>query len=129
MSLQSHVQTGTPDPMPPSAIELQQIALAMLLIWDALGEYPMREVIEEAILYNWAQKHKVRQRDAHRLLALAKERLCQNPWAHYAACRDFQAEGWITILLIRPEGNSDVMNQVADALKHRPFPERPHSEP
>ena len=123
MSFSTTAQTGTAEPMPEPVLELQQIALAMLLIWDALDKsYENQWFSEELILVNWAQKHKVGQEDAHKALIACKERLCKNPWIHFGACRDFEREGWMSVFLMRPNGNPDILRQIQGALDARPFP-------
>jgi hypothetical protein len=126
MSYQSTVQqTEAGDPMPESLIELQQLAIAMLLTWDVLGDdYRTQFLVEQAALSDWATKHKISRADANELLVLAKERLTDNPFIHYVGCRDFKNEGWVSVFLMKPNGNKDVMGHIEATLKHRPFPEK-----
>jgi hypothetical protein len=125
MSIQKTRQTGDIDePTPPSIIELQQIALGMFLIWDALGnEYTNQKTVELAAIDSWAAKHKVSRRQAIEALIAVKERFMDQPFAHYIHCRDFKNEGWADMLAFNPKGNQDVLDQGKQVLDSRPFNE------
>lgn len=124
MSFESMVQTGD-TPMPECLIELQQLVIGFLLIYDALGnDYSTQGVVESSALCDWAAKYDITRDDAFELLDKAKDRLIKNPWVQYMASRDFEGEGWVTVFLMRPNGNKDILGQIAATLKLRPFPEK-----
>jgi hypothetical protein len=125
MSVQNTMQIGGDEPYPQAILELQQIAIGMLLVWDALGEdYHHRETAEGSALFDWARKHKVSPKTAFEALVIVKQRLRDAPWAHYLHCRDFKGEGWVNVILFSPEGNTDALTQIRSVLDRRPFKDK-----
>lgn len=59
MSFEATAQSGD-IPFTEAEMELQQIALGMLLIWDTLeADYLTRNLAEGSILSDWMRKHNV----------------------------------------------------------------------
>jgi hypothetical protein len=124
MSIQKTRQTGGEEPLPPSILELQQLALGMFLIWDVLGDdYRSHELVEQAALADWARKHKVGRKTAIKALVLVKERYMDESWAHYIHCRDFKKEGWANALIFTPKNDADILEQIRQVIAGRPFKE------
>lgn len=126
MSLQKIIQTGEGDRMPQPLIEMQQISVGLLLIWDALGSehHGTRNLIETLVITDWANKHGSSATEAFNLLQEFKNRLVDNPWIQFSASRDFD-EGWHSLFFMNPRGNDDIMEHVEAMLKYRPFPDVP----
>jgi hypothetical protein len=127
MAIQKTRQTGDIDePLSQAILELQQIALGMFLIWDALGDdYHDQEIVEKTVLANWARRNKIGRKTALEALIVTKERFRDQPWAHYIHCRDFKAEGWANMLQFNPKGNQDALDQLIPIMESRPFKEVP----
>ena len=122
MSIQKTIQQGGDEPYTQALLELQQIALGMFLLWDALGDdYHNRERVEKKVLSDWAIRNKISFQTAVEALIAVKQRFRDEPWVHYLHCRDFKGEGWANMLAFSPHGNQDVLEQITPILKSRPF--------
>jgi hypothetical protein len=120
------MQLGEEEPYPQWLLELQQIALGMFLVWDTLGDdYTMKALVEEAMLSDWARKHRIEREAAIKCLIMVKERFMEEPWAHYIHCRDFKTEGWYNQLIFQPNGNADVLDGIKNIAAGRPFKSNP----
>jgi hypothetical protein len=122
MSIQKTMQLGGGEPVPQAILELQQLALGMFLIWDALGDgYTNHALVEQAALADWARKYRINRKHAIEALMAVKQRYMEEPWAHYIHCRDFQAEGWANAVIFAPASNADMFEQIKTIAERRPF--------
>ena len=127
MAYETLLQSGTEDKIPEPVVELQQLALAMLLIWDGLDEhYASQILVENLILHDWAVKNDVPRAQAFEVLQLVKSRLVENPWFFAGLSQDFKNQSWMTVLLFRPKSNQDVIEQISAALRVKPFKDEQH---
>jgi hypothetical protein len=117
----------------PHEVALQQLVVALYLIWDTLGMgYQGQAEMELMMLANWGKQYQVPFPQAIVMLHELKTALCEREWGHYIHCSlDHHQEAkqagkeeggcFSTVFVLNPRSSNDLLSPVRQLLTKYPF--------